>query len=74
MLKEFGEIGVYTLFYKWPKTDMTRGLHTLDRDCDIVEICELLPPSKVIYVHAITTDPIIVVDADGVPTQYFASS
>ena len=74
MLKECKELGIYTFFYKWPKTDMIRGLHNLDTDNDIVEMCELLPPSKVIYVYAITTSPITVVDGDGVPTQEFAPS
>ncbi|KAL6524382.1 hypothetical protein OROHE_016053 [Orobanche hederae] len=74
MSKECGVTGAPTFFYKWPQTDMARGLHTLESDADVLEMCGLLPPSKVIYVFSITTKPLMVLYSDGFTTQEFAPS
>lgn len=48
---------------------MIKGLHTLNTDAKILDMCELLPPSKVIYVDVIITLPIAIVDGDGLPNS-----
>lgn len=71
MAKETGEVGALNFFYKWPKTDMNRGLHPIDNDADVVEMCELLPPSRVIHLYSITIIAILAVGPDGNPTEEY---
>lgn len=51
---------------------MERGLWGLDSDEDILEMCELLPPSRMVYVYAITTKPLLTVTPNGVVRQTYA--
>ncbi|KAL8088380.1 hypothetical protein AgCh_038236 [Apium graveolens] len=73
ILNECGDIGGHTLFYKLPKTNMEKGLWSLETDADVLEMCEMMPADRVIYVYAMTLKPIVVVDTDGA-TQDFAPS
>lgn len=74
MLKECGVLGSQTLSYKYPKSDWFRGVWNLESDSDVVEMCELVPPSRLVFVFAIAFEPLATVTSDGNLTQEYNPS
>ncbi|KAL8095676.1 hypothetical protein AgCh_036896 [Apium graveolens] len=73
MLKECGNLGGHLYYFKLPKTEMERSLWPLETDSDVMDMTMMLPTDRLIYVYAVTLNPLVVV-VDGQPTQEFAPS
>lgn len=69
MLKDYGVLGSQTLYYKYPKNDWVMGVWNLDSDSDVVEMCELVPPSRLVFVFAIAFEPLVTMTSHGNLTQ-----
>nr|XP_017247223.1 PREDICTED: uncharacterized protein LOC108218678 isoform X3 [Daucus carota subsp. sativus] len=55
MLKEIEvEGGFHVLWYKLPGTNFDKGLFPIDRDAELLTMCELIPPSKFIEIYVST--------------------
>lgn len=53
MLKECRVIGTQIYYYKYPKIDWIRGEWNLETNSDVVEMCELVRPSKLVLVSVV---------------------
>lgn len=71
-LKECGVLGCQMYYYKFPKTDWINGLWTLETDSDVLEMCELVPPSRLVVVFAVEIQPLA--KESQIPSQSYIPS
>lgn len=75
MSKECGDLGaVITHYYKHPNTDMERGLWMLESDSDVVDMCDMMPASRIIFIYSVSENPLASLTPEGAPTQEYAPS
>ena len=74
MLKECNVFGASVFYYRLPATDWVRGLFPLSNNEEVVLMCELVPPSRVVYVYADTLEPLVSIPHVEMESQEFNPS